>query len=192
MFRGRLFFEQIQFSRPLFHVDQSLGSEFVETGAFKQNGDASISVITAFDYLDSMFNPEEFISQAYRILEVGGLLFLTTRCISGFDMQILWQESKSIYPPHHVTLFSIEGLKMFFESYGFAIRELSTPGQLDLDIVKNAMKDNSNLEVPDFVKYIIGKRDNKTHQSFKEFLQKHRLSSFTRIVLQKNNREIGP
>ena len=81
---------------------------------------------------------------------------------------------------------------MFFESYGFAIRELSTPGQLDLDIVKNAMKDNSNLEVPDFVKYIIGKRDNKTHQSFKEFLQKHRLSSFTRIVLQKNNREIGP
>jgi hypothetical protein len=132
-----------------------------------------------------MFNVEEFIKHAHRVLEPNGLLFLTTRCISGFDMQLLWQRSKSILPPHHIILFSIEGLIQFFQSNGFTIQELSTPGQLDLDIVANTLKESPDLEIPEFIKYLIQNRTPETHKSFKEFLQKHRLSSHTRIVAQK-------
>lgn len=164
----------------------SRGLEFIEKGAFQSNEDQSLSVITAFDYLDSLFDPEIFIRQAHRILEDNGLLFLTTRCISGFDMQVLWKNSKSILPPHHVTLFSVEGLVQYFESNGFIVKELSTPGQLDLDIIGNAVQEKPDLEIPKFIQYLIEKRDSTAHQSFKEFLQKHRLSSFTRIVVQKD------
>jgi hypothetical protein len=181
------FFTQLFYSRPLFDVGRLAGLNLLETGAFRERKDQSISIISAFEFLDSMFNPEEFIRQAYRILEMKGLLFLTTRCISGFDMQILWEHSKSILPPHHVSLFSIEGLILFFESNGFVIRELSTPGQLDLDIVSNALQDTPDIEIPEFVKYLIQNRDSETHKSFKEFLQKHRLSSHTRIVIQKSS-----
>ncbi len=178
-------FSGLFFSRPLFEMDRIPQEGFTEKEAFKSNIDRSLSVITAFDYLDSLFNPEEFIQQAHRILEDKGLLFLTTRCISGFDMQILWANSKSILPPHHITLFSIEGLVTYFETNGFAVRELSTPGQLDLDIVANALQIDSSLQIPQFIAYLIKSRDRNAHQSFKEFLQKHRLSSYTRIVVQK-------
>lgn len=178
-------FSRLFFSRPLFELDSIPKDGFIEKGAFQSNSDGSLSVITAFDYLDSLFNPEAFIQQAHRILENKGLLFLTTRCISGLDMQILWANSKSILPPHHVTLFSIEGLVPYFESNGFAVRELSTPGQLDLDIVANALQADSSLQIPQFIAYLIKSRDRNAHQSFKEFLQKHRLSSYTRLVVQK-------
>lgn len=181
------FFEEHYFARPLFDPQQWQFGDFTQKGAFKSNTNASMSVITAFEYLDTMFNPREFIQEANRILMEGGLLFLTTRCISGFDMQVLWENSKSILPPHHVSIFSVEGLIQLFESAGFVIQELSTPGQLDLDIVANALKENPQLKVPQFIKYLIHQRDPEAHQSFKEFLQKHRLSSHTRIVVQKKH-----
>ena len=86
--------------------------------AFNKIGGGFVSAITAFEFLDNIYEPELFIQQAHRVLEEKGLLFLTTRCVSGFDLQILWENSKSIYPPHHVSLFSVEGLIQFFQSNG--------------------------------------------------------------------------
>ena len=153
----------------------------------KEIPENSISVLSAFDYLDGIFKPEVFIKNIYRILSPDGLFFLTTRCSSGFDMQILGQHSKSIRPPSHVSIFSIEGLITFFESNGFTIKELSTPGQLDIDIVSRELKLNNQLEIPQFIQYFLQNRDSNCFQSFKEFLQKNRLSSYTRILVQKTN-----
>lgn len=179
------YFSNLFLTRPLFDMNLLTGAHFSEISSFKDNEDSSISVITAFDYLDSLFNPEEFIRQAYRILDKKGLLFLTTRCISGLDMQILWKQSRSILPPHHVTIFSIEGLICFFQANGFKICELSTPGQIDLDIIANSLKNDPTLKIPPFITYILEKRGKDTHYSFKEFLQKNRLSSYTSIVVQR-------
>ncbi len=180
------FFEELLIARPEFNQKNKTLPQFKQTKSFKDNKDCSISVITAFEYFEGIFNPENFIKQAYRILDNGGLLFVTTRCISGFDLQILRENSNSILPPRHISLFSIEGLITFFESNGFVIQELSTPGLLDLDIVAKALKRDSRLHVPEFIKYILEKRDSETQRSFRRFLQENRLSSYVRVVAQKN------
>jgi hypothetical protein len=178
-------FNSTYFSRPLFDSKLLVGTGFEEKGAFSENEDASVSVITAFEFLDSLFDPEVFVRNAHRVLEENGLLVLTTRNITGFDLQILWESSKSIMPPHHVTLFSIEGLIQFFESNGLKVRELSTPGQLDLGIVQKTLTSHRRSKTPRFFQYLLECRGLDAQRSFKEFLQKNRLSSHTRMVVQK-------
>ena len=115
-----------------------------------------------------------------------GLLFLTTSTISGFDLQLLWDKSKNIFPIDHMNLFPIEGITKLINDNEFKIIELSTPGQLDIEIVKNAIKQNKNIDVPRFISYFIENRDENDHRAFQDFLQMSRLSSHLRIVAQKN------
>jgi len=146
---------------------------------------ASANAISALEVIDRMSNPEQFIKNARSMLVDDGLLFLTASAISGFDLQILWDRSKSIFPLDHINLFSIEGITKLLEKNGFEIIELSTPGQLDLEIVKNAMKTYSDLKLPRFISYLIEKRDENAHREFQDFLQRFNLSSHLRIAAQK-------
>ena len=179
------FFKEVSTYCPIFNGSTNDLSPLNVFQGLKKLEDESISALSAFEYLEGIFQPEILIKNIHRILSDKGLFFLTTRCVSGFDIQILWEHSKSILPPQHVTLFSIEGMVCFLESNGFSIKELSTPGQLDLDVVSNEILNNPKIPIPYFIRYLIQRRDKATRKSFKEFLQKHRLSSHTRIVAQK-------
>lgn len=141
--------------------------------------------IGAFEVIDRISNPKEFLNQAKLMLEDNGLLFLTTSTISGFDLQILWDQSKSIFPPDHINLFSIEGITELINNCGFDIIEMSTPGQLDIEIVKNEMESNKELILPRFIKYLIENRDRNAHRAFQDYLQMFELSSHLRIAAQK-------
>ena len=74
---------------------------------------------------------------------------------------------------------------ILFERHDFECIELSTPGLLDVEIVANAYKETPSMNLPRFVKSLLDKRDTGTYQSFQEFLQMNRLSSYARIVLRK-------
>ena len=56
-------------------------------------------IMTAFNVLDREFSPQEFIKQSADKLETGGLLFLTTNTISGFEYLILGENSSRLVPP---------------------------------------------------------------------------------------------
>lgn len=143
------------------------------------------NAITAFEVIDRISNPRGLIQKTRSMLVEDGLLFLTMPTISGFDLQILWDHSKSIFPIDHMNLFSIEGIKELINNCGFKIIELSTPGQLDIEIVKNAMITHPDLKIPRFVSYLIENRDENAHRSFQDFLQMYGLSSHVRIASQK-------
>ena len=137
---------------------------------------------SAFGAIDRAFSPNELLKKARSSLIDKGIFFITGSTISGFDLQVLWENSKSIFPPDRMNILSIEGFSILFKRNGFEIIELSTPGQLDVDLVKNAIKNNPNLKIPRFVSYILQNRDENSHRSFQEFLQRHKLSSHIRIA----------
>ena len=53
----------------------------------------------------------------------------------GFDLQMLWEKSSQISPPHHINFLSLNGFRSLFNRAGLKNIQLTTPGQLDVDIL---------------------------------------------------------
>ena len=80
---------------------------------------------------------------------------------------------------------SIEGLTALVERAGLELIELSTPGQLDVQLVQQACAADPALALPPFLEYLLKKRDALAHEDFQAYLQKHRLSSHVRFAARK-------
>ena len=52
-----------------------------------------LGAVSAFEQLEHQFSPLDFIRSAAAMLAPGGMLFLTTRTISGFDLRMLWEKN---------------------------------------------------------------------------------------------------
>ena len=85
-------------------------------------------------------------------------------------------------PPQHINLLSIEGMRDLMRRADLEIVELTTPGNLDVDIVENALARDPLLPVPRFVRYMLRSRDAATREQFQAFLRASLLSSHVRVV----------
>ena len=140
------------------------------------------SVICSFEVFEHLYDTDEFVLSMKKLLKPGGILLFTTLTISGFDLLVLGEKSKSISPPHHINFLSIEGIRNLIERCGLEEVLIETPGKLDVDIVKNMYEEIPDLKLPDFVEYLIKNRDSSSHREFQEFLQKNNLSSHVRVI----------
>ncbi|MDP2685114.1 MAG: class I SAM-dependent methyltransferase [bacterium] len=150
-----------------------------------EENEVQASVACSFEVFEHLFDPDSFVNSMKRLIKPGGIILFTTLTISGLDLQVLWDKSKSISPPHHLNFFSIEGLKILLRRCGLTEVEIVTPGKLDVDIIKNTMAELPELKVPRFIDYMIKNRDEKTLDQFQLFLQQNNLSSHVRVVARK-------
>lgn len=140
--------------------------------------------LCAFELVEHLFEPTILFRKAYSMLKAGGLFLLSTLNCQGFDIQILWEKSKNIYPPHHINFFNPRSLKKVLRQCGFYIEEITTPGRLDWDIVENAIKDNTIGQERfwlNFAEYA----DDDTKEDFQLFLSSHNLSSHMMVLVRK-------
>ncbi len=97
----------IEPSPPLAAVCRERGFTIVEDTIEQCHLDGpSPSVMTSFEFLEHAFDPSEFLGAVRKLLAPGGLLIFTTLTVSGFDIQVLWEHSKSAHPPQHLNLLS--------------------------------------------------------------------------------------
>ncbi len=144
-----------------------------------------VNVITAFETLERMVNPQLLFALAYKVCKPGGLLLLTTASCSGFEYQILGKNAPNINPINRMNLLSIETLRKSIENAGFELIELSTPGRLDAEIVRQALEVSRDINIDPFWKYFFNTRDKHAWQNLQEFLQVNLLSSHVRIAARK-------
>ncbi len=148
-------------------------------------GTGTVKALTAFEQLEHQVAPRAFIGALRDLLAPSGILFVTTRTISGFDLLTLWEKAPYIFVPEHLNLLSIEGLSQLFQSSGFELLELSTPGLLDVEMIVQASRSDRSIQLPKFVEYLVNQRSDEALADLQGFLQRHRLSSHVRIAARK-------
>lgn len=180
--RGLGLFDTLYSIDPLL-PPESAAQPPVTTVAF--DGAPELGAVSAFEKIEHQFSPLALLERVRGRLAPGGLVFFTTRSITGFDLQILWDKTPYVFVPEHLNLLSLEGIAILAARAGYELVELSTPGQLDLQLVKHASEQDPSIQLPPFVRYLIDQRDRLAHDDFQAFLQKHRLSSHVRVAVKK-------
>jgi len=141
-------------------------------------------LLTAFELFEHLHDPSVFVSQAFALLQPGGYLYLTTLNGLGFDIQLLWERSKSVSPPHHLNFFNPQSIGLMLEKMGFTLIEVSTPGQLDWDIVEGGYREEA-LDPGRFFSTVSKYGTVQAKKDLQSWISSHNFSSHMRVIAQK-------
>lgn len=169
-------------SAPLARQCRSNGFTVVEAIVEQVTGHAgSADLVTCFEVLEHVYSPLEFVRVLTDLARPGGYVCVSTLCIDGFDLQMLWETSTQISPPHHINFLSVRGFETLFARAGLQDVSVTTPGQLDVDIVRNAAeRDPRLLEGNRFLQTVLA-RESITRR-FQDFLSANQLSSHAWVM----------
>jgi len=149
-----------------------------------QGHEGQFDLVTAFELLEHLYEPRVLLDQAFRLLRPGGYFLATTLNGNGFDIQVLWEQSKSVFPPHHLNFLNPRSLAGLCESVGFLVEEVSTPGELDWDIVEGAiMKDG--MDAGRFWSVLARGVTESRKREFQSWLSQCGLSSHMRVLARR-------
>ena len=143
----------------------------------KQKADLVISN----EVIEHVFSPLNYLKKIKKLTKKGGIIVLTTLTIDGIDMIILDKKSSQILPPHHINFISIAGFEKLAKSANLKVINISTPGKMDIDILKNSydLIDSKTSKI--FLDFIF---QNRFENKFQSFLQKNNISSHIWIYLK--------
>ena len=91
----------------------------------------------SFELFEHLHSPKIFLKQLNRLMQSNDLFIFTTLSSTGLDIQVLWEKSPSVSPPHHLNFFNPNSVKLLLEHEGYECLNVSTPGKLDIDILFN-------------------------------------------------------
>ena len=131
-----------------------------------------------------MYAPGELLKKAWCLLRPGGHLLITTLNSEGFDIQVLWEKSKSVSPPHHLNFFNPRSVTMLLEANNFVVDKVDTPGKLDWDIVEGMYRDEG-IDPGRFWGLIAETAEPAVKNSLQAWISKNGLSSHMRVVARK-------
>ncbi len=143
-----------------------------------------VEAAVLLESLDRVDDPSALLRAVAQRLASGGLVFVTALVCSGFDMTVLGLRNLYLYPPDRTNCFSLRGLELLMSRAGFTLLEVSTPGVLDVEIVRAHLHHDLAILLSTFERQL-SDADDETRAAFQNFLQQNRMSSFARIVGRK-------
>lgn len=150
------------------------------------NGDGKMDVAVLLESIDRVDDPTALLRGIYKFLRKNGIVFITAQVSSGFDITVLGVRNAYIYPPDRTNCFSLVALKQFLTDAGFDLLEVSTPGVLDVEVVKAHLQHDPEIALSRFEHQLLN-ADGDTHAAFQSFLQQCGRSSFARLVAKKGD-----
>ena len=145
-----------------------------------------VQAAVLLESLDRAYDPVALLGGVVNRLVDGGLVFVTALVASGFDMAVLGLHNRYLSPPDRANCFSLEGLCTLLRNTGFTLLEVSTPGVLDVEIIRAHLQHDPSLRLSVFEQQIL-KASRDAQEAFQTFLQQQGLSSFARIVARKHS-----
>ena len=181
----RELFERIIAIEPTPSLAQSCRKKGLATveAAINDVEEYSADVIAAFEVIEHIYNPRDFLQHCFNHLNNNGIIMLTCPNVSGFDISVL-EDLSDTFDAEHLNYFNLNSLSLLMESIGFRIIERTTPGKLDVDIVRNKILSEEYLtDEENFInKMVLNK---KIGDNFQKFLIENNLSSNMMIIARK-------
>lgn len=143
---------------------------------FKAN---SLDCIAGNDMIEHLYDPAAFMRTCHSKLKKNGVVMFSTPNGEGFDFKILSDKTENITPPEHLQYFNTGSIRIFLESAGFSVMEITTPGILDVEIIKKQVAcRNFDLKGRnEFLSFMFNMKNEGLENTFQDFLVKNGLSS---------------
>jgi SAM-dependent methyltransferase len=142
-------------------------------------------LLVAFELIEHLHDPAVFMRAAARLLKPGGRLLLTSLNGQGFDIQILWERSRNIYPPCHLNFFNPDSLGLLLGRCGLAVEEASTPGRLDWSIVEG-MIEREPGSAGRFWDLVARRTSESGKAELQDWIRRHHLSSHMQVLARRD------
>ena len=160
------------------------GMEIIEKRVEDAAKDVSnADVVVSFEVIEHLFEPRRFVQDCGRLLPSGGLLVLTCPNGLGFDVAVLGAGSLAV-DAEHVNLFNPASLRLLIEGCGFDVLQVSTPGRLDAELVRDAAL-KGQVHLDPFLSRVLLEEWEQLGWPFQEFLAVNNLSSHMWLVARK-------
>jgi len=140
-----------------------------------------IKTFVSFELFEHLHNPKDFLDILYKIMNNNDIFIFTTLSGMGVDIQTLGQNSKAVSPPMHLNFLNPKSIKILLDKVGFKTLEVTTPGKIDIDIMKNNLENIQDKFWKNFIEY----SNENEQQNMQELLSNNKLSSHMMIVCQK-------
>jgi hypothetical protein len=142
-----------------------------------------VDIICLIDVIQREIEPYTLLERVAHKLRPGGVLIVSCRTGSGFDILSLRDNSENVFPLDHIFLPSPAGMEFLLEKAGFEILELTTPGLMDMKYIQNAAEKLKKDQY--FLRYIMKMGDALLLERMQGFLQRNNLSSHLRCVAKR-------
>ncbi len=164
-----------------FETFSGMSSAAVLDPAWQGKADLAVS----FEVFEHVVSPEDFLRELSVLVRPGGLIMFTGVSGDGFDLRVLGPRATAISPPHHLNFPGRRGMQALLGRLGLKEVLFLTPGVLDVDIVRNALKDDPAAISDAFVRHLIVDCDEVQQNAFQTFLTENGLSSHLLAVVQR-------
>lgn len=142
-------------------------------------------LVTCFEVIEHIADPKSFFEELAALAKPGGTILVTGLGGDGFDIQTLGKEAKAVSPPHHLNFISQTGIKALLARVKLQLIEYQTPGELDVDIVANTLKEIPDAVIDPFIRNLVTEASQEVRDAFQNFLQQQKLSSHMWVIARK-------
>jgi 2-polyprenyl-3-methyl-5-hydroxy-6-metoxy-1,4-benzoquinol methylase len=140
-------------------------------------------IVVAFEVIEHLFEPRQFIAGIRPHISEGGLLVLSCPNGEGFDIAMLGADALAV-DAEHVNLFNPESLRLLLERNGFEVLHCHTPGRLDAEFVREAAL-AGKVELAPFLQRVLIEEWDRLGWPFQQFLAMQGLSSHMWLVARR-------
>jgi len=164
-----------------FDTFAGFAEEAAHTDGWRESGD----LVTSFEVIEHTTDALGFVTALAALARANGTVLMSGLCGDGFDIRVLGARANAIAPPHHLTFLSRCGAEMLMRRAGLSDVRVFTPGELDVDIVCNALRIDDGAVTDPFLRNLLLGPDDDARSAFQSFLVAQGLSSHMWVVARK-------
>lgn len=142
-------------------------------------------IVCCFEVIEHLHSPHDFLQECQKLLPHQGLLILSCPNYHGFDNLILREHSSAVNH-EHINLFNPDSLAVLCRRCGYDVLQTLTPGELDVELVRNEAQRNPRILHNDgFLHHVLMGHNPESQVALQRYLQDNLLSSHMWCVARK-------